>query len=127
MPADHNPNSVPFGNGTLTISAATFKVNDPGDSPNESTHQVIHEPDESGKAQPGRYAVIDGGDLLTRTVVVQRVNSSTAAAERGDSVSYDHDRSGTASSWTVANVSTPRGATAIDTYSLELILDTYQG
>lgn len=128
MPSDTNSSSAPYGLDVLTIDLIEYKLNDPGTSPNQVSSETIHEPDEEGKAQPGRVVLKDGPDLVTRTVTVQRATASTASPQRGDTVTWDHDRSGTASSWIVSSdPQTGRGQNTMDTFTFDLLLLTYQG
>lgn len=125
MPDIYNPNSVPHGMGIFMVGLVPYKVNDPGSSPDKNTTQLIHEPDENGEAQQGRFAIIKGEDLVQRTITLQRVDDSAMAPAEGEVGTYDHDRSGTDSSWIVLTSSTVRGRP--DTFEVEVILETYQG
>lgn len=121
----YNPNTVPHGMGTATVAATVYKVNDPGSSNDEHTDQIIHEPDENGEAQSDRFAIIKGEELVERTLILQRVDAAATPPAVGAALTYDHDRSGTASTWRTRSPSTVRGRP--DTFSVPVILETYQG
>ena len=111
--------------GTPTPTA--FVINDPGSSDDEKTSRNIFDTDNNGDYQPESLLVRDGGEPVTRTIVVQRLSTSTPPPNKGGVATWDHDRSGTASTWVVTNVMTGTSKEERDTFTVELILVTYQG
>ena len=133
MATIYDPNSIPQGipsimmdvGGTPTPTA--FVINDPGSSDDEKTSRNIFDTDNNGDYQPESLLVRDGGEPVTRTIVVQRRITSTPPPNKGGVATWDHDRSGTASTWVVTNVMTGTSKEERDTFTVELILVTYQG
>jgi len=122
----YNDDDVPHGNGIITFTAVPYKVLDPGTSPDERTTQLIHEADENNEAQQGRYAITPGPDLVQRTIVVERADGSTARPADGAIGTWDHDDSGTDSSWRVLTGFNQRASGAPHRITLTIILDAYQ-
>lgn len=132
MPTTYDPNTIPVGIPTIlmdvgaTPTPTAFVINDPGSSPDSKSSRNIFDTDNNGDYQPQSLQVRDGGEPVTRTIVVQRLSTSTAAPNIGGTVTWDHDRSGTASTWIVTNVSTNTSKEERDTFTVDIILTAYQ-
>lgn len=121
----YDPNSIPQGLESVTIDAVSFIIDDAGSSPNQHTVRKIVRTDAHGD-YTGDIMIRKGEGPVERTLTLQRATSGIAAPAAGTTFTWDHDRSGTGSTWVVDNDQTDRGKNDPDTFSVPVTLVSYQ-
>ena len=113
----------PQGLETVTINLIDYIVDDVSLSSNE--HRIISRTDENGDRAD--FMIRDGSSQIEGTMTLQRETTSTVLPPEGTTFTYDFDRSGTASTLVVHSVNVNRGKEDFDTFSINVVLVTYQG
>lgn len=113
----------PQGLETVTINLIDYIVDDVSLSSNE--HRIISRTDENGDRAD--FMIRDGSSQIEGTMTLQRETTSTVLPPEGTTFTYDFDRSGTASTLVVHSVNVNRGKDDFDTFSINVVLVTYQG
>ena len=113
----------PQGLETVTINLIDYIVDDVSLSSNE--HRIISRTDENGDRAD--FMIRDGSSQIEGTMTLQRETTSTVLPPEGTTFTYDFDRSGTASTLVVHSVKVNRGKDDFDTFSINVVLVTYQG
>lgn len=114
---------LPQGFETVTINVITYIV----DAVSGASHanRVISRTDANGDRAD--FMIRDGSDQIEVTYTLQRAATTTVLPAVGDEYSHDYDRSGTASTLVVKDVTVNRDKDAFDTFEMVAVRKTYQG
>jgi hypothetical protein len=114
---------LPQGFETVTINLITYIV----DAVSGASHanRVISRTDANGDRAD--FMIRDGSDQIEVTYTLQRAATTTILPTVGDEYSHDYDRSGTASTLVVKDVTVNRDKDAFDTFEMVAVRKTYQG
>jgi hypothetical protein len=114
---------LPQGFETVTINLITYIV----DAVSGASHanRVISRTDANGDRAD--FMIRDGSDQIEVTYTLQRAATTTVLPAVGDEYSHDYDRSGTASTLVVKDVTVNRDKDAFDTFEMVAVRKTYQG
>ena len=114
---------LPQGFETVTINLITYIV----DAVSGASHEnrVISRTDANGDRAD--FMIRNGSDLIEVTYTLQRAATTTVLPEVGDDYTHDYDRSGTASTLVVKDVTVNRDKDAFDTFEMVAVRKTYQG
>lgn len=113
----------PQGLESVTINLISYVVDSVDLASN--AHRIISRTDADGDRAD--FMIRDSSEQITGTMTLQRATDSTVLPPAGDEFSYDFDRSGTASTLVVHSVNVDRSKDAFDTFSISVVLKTYQG
>lgn len=113
----------PQGLEIVTINAVTYVVDSVDLSATE--HRIISRTDENGDRAD--FMIREGSGQISGSMTIQRATDSTVLPPAGTEFTYDFDRSGTASTLVVNDVSVNRSKDDFDTFSVGVVLVTYQG
>ena len=114
--------SQPQGLEIATINAITYVVDSVSMITNDN--RIISRTDENGDRAD--FMLRAGSDQITGTMTLQRAIDTTVLPPEGTEFTYDFDRSGTASTLVVHSVNVNRSKDAFDTFSVGVVLVTYQ-
>ncbi len=73
------------------------------------------------------FMIRKGSDQVEVTYTLQRSDTSTVLPAVGDEYTHDYDRSGTASTLVVKDVTVNRDKDSFDTFEMVAVRKTYQG
>jgi len=113
----------PQGLETATINLVAYVVDSVSLTSNDN--RMISRTDSLGDRAD--FMIRPGSDQISGTMTLQRATDATVLPPEGTEFTYDFDRSGTASTLVVQNVTVNRGTDAFDTFDISIILVTYQG
>jgi len=113
----------PQGLETVTINLVAYVVDSVSLTSNDN--RMISRTDSLGDRAD--FMIRPGSDQISGTMTLQRATDATVLPPEGTEFTYDFDRSGTASTLVVQNVTVNRGTDAFDTFDISIILVTYQG
>jgi len=113
----------PQGFETVTINTILYIV----DAVSGASHanRVISRTNANGDRAD--FMIRDGSDQIEVTYTLQRAATTTVLPAVGDEYSHDYDRSGTASTLVVKDVTVNRDKDAFDTFEMVAVRKTYQG
>lgn len=112
----------PQGLESITINSVAYVV-DSIDMPTIVSRTISRTDAVGDRAD---FMIRNGADQITGTLTLQRALTSTVLPDVGTDVTYDFDRSGTASTLVVSDVKVPRGKDDFDTFDIDVTLVTYQ-
>ena len=113
----------PQGLETATINSVAYVVDSVSLTSNDN--RMISSTDSLGDRAD--FMIRPGSDQISGSMTLQRATDTTVLPPEGTEFTYDFDRSGTASTLVVQNVTVNRGTDAFDTFDISIILVTYQG
>jgi len=113
----------PQGLETATINSVAYVVDSVSLTSNDN--RMISRTDSLGDRAD--FMIRPGSDQISGSMTLQRATDTTVLPPEGTEFTYDFDRSGTASTLVVQNVTVNRGTDAFDTFDISIILVTYQG
>ena len=114
---------LPQGFESVTINSVAYIVD--AVSGASFTNRVISRTDANGDRAD--FMLRAGSDQIEVTYTLQRAATTTALPNIGDEYSHDYDRSGTASTLVVKDVTVNREIDAFDTFEMTAVRKTYQG
>lgn len=114
--------SLPQGFETITINAITYIVD--AVSGASFANRVISRSDANGDRSD--FMIRVGSDQIEATYTLQRSITTTVLPEVGEEFSHDYDRSGTASTLVVKDVTVNRDKDSFDTFEMVAVRKTYQ-
>jgi hypothetical protein len=114
---------LPQGFESVTINLISYIV----DAVSGASHsnRVISRTDANGDRAD--FMIRSGSDQIEVTYTLQRATDTTVLPEVGDEYTHDYDRSGTASTLVVKDVTVNRDKDAFDTFEMVAVRKTYQG
>lgn len=112
----------PLGLETVTINLIAYVVDEVNLSATEN--RIISRTDALGDRAD--YMIRETGTPIEGTMTLQRATDTTVLPSEGTEFTYDFDRSGTASTLVVHSVNVNRSKDAFDTFSVGVVLVTYQ-
>lgn len=115
--------SQPQGLESVTINLVAYVVDSVDLSATE--HRIISRTDANGDRAD--FMIREGSGQISGSMTLQRATDSTVLPPSGTEFTYDFDRSGTASTLVVNGVKVNRGKDDFDTFSVDVVLVTYQG
>lgn len=115
--------TLPQGLESVTINLVAYVI----DSVSGPSHanRLIERTDANGDR--GDFMLREDSSQVEVSYTLQRATTSTVLPPEGTEFTHDYDRSGTASTLTVKDVSVPRDKDAFDTFEMTAIRKTYQG
>ena len=114
--------NLPQGFETVTINSVAYIV-DACSGPSKA-NRVISRTDALG--QRADFKILADSEQIEVTYTLQRATDTTALPGEGTTYTHDYDRSGTASTLVVKDVTVARDKDAFDTFEMTAILVTYQ-
>ena len=114
--------NLPQGFESVTINLIAYII-DACSGPSKS-NRVISRTNANGDRAD--FQIRAGSDQIEVTYTLQRATDSTVLPPEGDEFTHDFDRSGTASTLVVKDVTVNRDNDAFDTFEMVAILKTYQ-
>lgn len=114
---------LPQGFETITINLITYIVD--AVSGASFANRVISRSDANGDRSD--FMIRLGSDQIEATYTLQRSITTTVLPEVGEEFSHDYDRSGTASTLVVKDVTVNRDKDSFDTFEMVAVRKTYQG
>jgi len=114
--------NLPQGFESVTINLIAYII-DACSGPSKS-NRVISRTNANGDRAD--FQLRPGSDEIEITYTLQRATDSTVLPPEGDEFTHDFDRSGTASTLVVKDVTVNRDNDAFDTFEMVAILKTYQ-
>ena len=112
----------PLGLETATINLIAYVVDEVNLSATEN--RIISRTDSLGDRAD--YMIRQTGTPIEGTMTLQRATDTTVLPSEGTEFTYDFDRSGTASTLVVHSVNVNRSKDAFDTFSVGVVLVSYQ-
>lgn len=113
---------LPQGFETVTINSVAYIVD--AVSGASFANRVISRTDANGDRAD--FMIRAGGDQIEVTYTLQRATTSTVLPAIGDEYSHDYDRSGTASTLVVKDVTVNRDNDTFDTFDMTAVRKSYQ-
>jgi hypothetical protein len=115
--------NLPQGFETVTINSVAYIVD--AVSGASFANRLISRTDANGDRAD--FQLRAGSDQIEVTYTLQRAITTTVLPAIGDEYSHDYDRSGTASTLVVKDVTVNRDKDAFDTFEMVAVRKTYQG
>jgi len=115
--------NLPQGFETITINLIDYIVD--AVSGASFTNRVISRTDANGDRAD--FMIREGSDQIEVTYTLQRAITTTVLPVVGDEYTHDYDRSGTASTLVVKDVTVNRDKDSFDTFEMVAVRKTYQG
>ena len=115
--------NLPQGFETVTINSVAYIVD--AVSGASFANRLISRADANGDRAD--FMLRAGSDQIEVTYTLQRAITTTVLPAIGDEYSHDYDRSGTASTLVVKDVTVNRDKDAFDTFEMVAVRKTYQG
>ena len=112
----------PQGLEVVTINLITYVVDSVDLSATD--HRIISRTNENGDRAD--FMIREGGSQIEGTMTLQRAATTTVLPAAGEEFTYDFDRSGTASTLVLHSINVNRSKEDFDTFSVGVILKTYQ-
>ena len=113
---------LPQGFETVTINSVAYIVD--AVSGASFANRVISRTDANGDRAD--FMIRAGSDQIEVTYTLQRATTSTVLPAIGDEYSHDYDRSGTASTLVVKDVTVNRDNDSFDTFDMTAVRKSYQ-
>lgn len=114
--------NIPQGFESVTINLIAHVVNSCSGPSN--SNRVISRTDANGDRAD--FMIRPGSEPIEVNYILQRAATSTALPPEGDEFTHDWDRSGTASTLVVKDVTVNRDNDSFDNFEMVAILKTYQ-
>ena len=114
--------NLPQGFESVTISAVAYIVEACSGASQEN--RIISRTDANGDRAD--FMLRKGSDQIEVTYTLQRAVTTTVLPPEGTTFTHDYDRSGTASTLVVKDVTVARDKDAFDTFEMTAVLVTYQ-
>lgn len=115
--------NLPQGFESVTINSVAYIVD--AVSGASFANRLISRTDANGDRAD--FQLRAGSDQIEVTYTLQRAITTTVLPAIGDEYSHDYDRSGTASTLVVKDVTVNRDKDAFDTFEMVAVRKTYQG
>ncbi len=113
---------LPQGFEAITINSIAYIVD--AVSGASFANRVISRSDANGDRSD--FMIRAGSDQIEATYTLQRSITTTVLPEVGEEFSHDYDRSGTASTLVVKDVTVNRDKDSFDTFEMVAVRKTYQ-
>ena len=113
---------LPQGFEAITINSIAYIVD--AVSGASFANRVISRSDANGDRSD--FMIRVGSDQIEATYTLQRSITTTVLPEVGEEFSHDYDRSGTASTLVVKDVTVNRDKDSFDTFEMVAVRKTYQ-
>jgi len=113
---------LPQGFETVTINSVAYIVDSVSGA--SFANRVISRTDANGDRAD--FMIRKGSDQIEVTYTLQRATTSTVLPAIGDEYSHDYDRSGTASTLVVKDVTVNRDNDSFDTFDMTAVRKSYQ-
>ena len=114
--------NLPQGFESVTINLIAYIVDACSGASKEN--RIISRTDANGDRAD--FEIRKGSDQIEVTYTLQRATESTVLPPEGDEFTHDYDRSGTASTLVVKDVTVSRDKDAFDTFEMTALLVSYQ-
>lgn len=114
--------NLPQGFESVTINAVSYIVDACSGASKEN--RVITRTDANGDRAD--FMIRAGSDQIEVSYTLQRATDTTVLPPEGTIFTHDYDRSGTASTLVVKDVTVARDKDAFDTFEMTSVLVTYQ-
>lgn len=114
---------LPQGFETVTINTVAYIVDSVSGA--SFANRIISRTDADGDRAD--FMLREGSDQIEVTYTLQRATSTTVLPAIGDEYTHDYDRSGTASTLVVKDVTVNRDKDSFDTFEMTSVRKTYQG
>jgi hypothetical protein len=115
-------NNLPQGFESVTINAVPYIVDACSGASKEN--RVISRTDANGDRAD--FMLRAGSDQIEVSYTLQRADYTTVLPPEGTTFTHDYDRSGTASTLVVKDVTVARDKDSFDTFEMTAVLVTYQ-
>ena len=115
-------NNLPQGFESVTINAVPYIVDACSGASKEN--RVISRTDANGDRAD--FMLRAGSDQIEVSYTLQRATYNTVLPPEGTTFTHDYDRSGTASTLVVKDVTVARDKDSFDTFEMSAVLVTYQ-
>lgn len=114
---------LPQGFETVTINTVAYIVDSVSGA--SFSNRIISRTDANGDRAD--FMLRKGSDQVEVTYTLQRATDTTVLPAIGDEYTHDYDRSGTASTLVVKDVTVNRDKDSFDTFDMTAVRKTYQG
>ncbi|AKA60267.1 hypothetical protein P8625_16 [Verrucomicrobia phage P8625] len=114
--------NLPQGFESVTINLVPYIVDACSGASKEN--RVITRTDANGDRAD--FMIRAGSDQIEVSYTLQRATDTTVLPQEGQTFTHDYDRSGTASTLVVKDVTVARDKDAFDTFEMTAVLVTYQ-
>ena len=114
---------LPQGFETVTINSVAYIVDSVSGA--SFSNRIISRTDANGDRAD--FMLRKGSDQVEVTYTLQRATDTTVLPAIGDEYTHDYDRSGTASTLVVKDVTVNRDKDSFDTFDMTSVRKTYQG
>ena len=114
--------NLPQGFESVTINAVSYIVDACSGASKEN--RIISRTDANGDRAD--FQLRAGSDQIEVSYTLQRATDTTVLPSEGTTFTHDYDRSGTASTLVVKDVTVARDKDAFDTFEMSAVLVTYQ-
>ena len=114
---------LPQGFETVTINSVAYIVDSVSGA--SFSNRMISRTDANGDRAD--FELRKGSDQVEVTYTLQRATDTTVLPAIGVEYTHDYDRSGTASTLVVYNVTVNRDKDSFDTFDMTAVRKTYQG
>jgi hypothetical protein len=115
--------NLPHGLDVVTINSVTYVANNAPDV-GAYGYNIIPRVDENGVLAD--FKLTRGAEPVVFNVELQRASDSTAIPPDFTSFTWDHNRSGTASTWVTTNMGVSRSQDGLDVITGDIVLVSYQ-
>ena len=115
--------NLPQGFESVTINLIAYIVDACSGASKEN--RVISRTNANGDRAD--FMLRAGSDQIEVSYTLQRATDTTVLPAEGTTFTHDYDRSGTASTLVVKDVTVARDKDAFDTFEMSAVLVTYQG
>ena len=114
--------NLPQGFESVTINLIAYIVDACSGASKEN--RIINRTDANGDRAD--FMIRAGSDQIEISYTLQRATDTTVLPPEGTTFTHDYDRSGTASTMVVKDVTVARDKDAFDTFEMTSVLVTYQ-
>ena len=118
----YSSDALPQGFESVTINLIDYIVDACSGASKEN--RIISRTDENGDRAD--FMIRAGSDQIEVSYTLQRATDTTVLPPEGTTFTHDYDRSGTASTLVVKDVTVARDKDAFDTFEMSAVLVTYQ-
>ena len=118
----YSSDALPQGFESVTINLIEYIVDACSGASKEN--RIISRTDENGDRAD--FMIRTGSDQIEVSYTLQRATDTTVLPPEGTTFTHDYDRSGTASTLVVKDVTVARDKDAFDTFEMSAVLVTYQ-
>jgi len=118
----YSTDALPQGFESVTINLIDYIVDACSGASKEN--RIISRTDENGDRAD--FMIRTGSDQIEVSYTLQRANITTVLPPEGSTFTHDYDRSGTASTLVVKDVTVARDKDAFDTFEMSAVLVNYQ-